>query len=180
MARETAIAKDEPSQHTNDSGKRPIASGTRESTRRVGEHLYHVRQALFQWRANTRQRDYPHSCFTGIALLPDGPLTTIASNRCLKVLDDLRTALATSWAFVDVYGEEVLALVKKLDQEDKDIRATKVLTNRQAKRQATEAAKAAQNHAADTTKLTSDGARARGRPVKGKENQIPGMSRCVV
>ncbi|KAF8129868.1 hypothetical protein EV363DRAFT_1336905 [Boletus edulis] len=167
------VADDEPSQHPNASGKRPIGSGTREGTRRAGEHLHRVRRALLQWRANTRKRDYPHSCFTGIALLPDGPLTTIASNRRLKVLDDLRTVLSTSWAFVDTYGEEVLALVKKVDEEDKDIRAMKTL----AKRQATDAAKAAQSRTTDT-KPTHVGARARGRPPKGKENarQIPGMS----
>ncbi|KIK78210.1 hypothetical protein PAXRUDRAFT_164617 [Paxillus rubicundulus Ve08.2h10] len=66
-----------------------MGSGTREVTRRAGEHLLRVHQALFRWRANTRKRDYPYSCFTGIALLPDAPLTTIASNRRLKVLDDL-------------------------------------------------------------------------------------------
>ncbi|KAF8446420.1 P-loop containing nucleoside triphosphate hydrolase protein [Boletus edulis BED1] len=177
------IAEDEPSQHLNASGKRPMGSGAREGTRRAGEHLHCVRQALFQWRANTRKRDYPYCCFTGIALLPDGPLTTIASNRRLKVIDDLRAVLGTSWAFINAYGEEVLALVKKMDEDDKDIRAMKVLTNRQAKRQATDAAKAAQSQTTDTKPALNEGARrARGRPPRGKENihQIPGMSRCVV
>lgn len=126
MAQVTATiddaAEDEPSRHPNDPGNRPIGSGTHEDTRRAGEHLYRVRQALIGWRASTHQRGYPYSChgFTGIVLLPDDPLTTIASNRRLKVLDDLRTAVGTSWAFVDVYGEEVLALVKKMDEEDED------------------------------------------------------------
>lgn len=83
-----------------------------------------------------RRRDYPHSCFTGIALLPDAPLTTIASNRRLKVLGDLQAVVGTSWAFIDAYGEEVLGLVKKMDEEDKDARAMKALTNRRANRQA--------------------------------------------
>ncbi|KAG9310613.1 P-loop containing nucleoside triphosphate hydrolase protein [Chiua virens] len=164
--------EDEPSQQPNASGKRPMGSGTRGGVRRTGEHLHHVRQALFQWRVDTRRRDYPYSCFTGIALLPDGPLTTIASNRRLELLDDLRVALGTSWAFVDAYGEEVLALVKKMDEEDKCIRATKALTNRRA----TDAAKAAQSQATDT-KPTNGSVRGRGRP-RGKENahRIPGMS----
>ena len=94
-----------------------MGGGTREGTRRAGEHLHCVRQALFLWCADTRKQDYPYSCFTGITLLPEGPLTTIASNHCLKVLDDLRVTLGTSWAFVDAYSEEVLALVKKMDEE---------------------------------------------------------------
>ena len=128
-----------------------MRSGIHEGTHRAGEHLHRVRQALFQWRADTRKRDYPYSCFTGIALLPDGPLTTIASYRRLKVLDDFQSVLGTSWAFIDAYGEEVLTLVKKMDDEDKDICTMKVLTNRQVKRQATEAAKAAQNQPPDTS-----------------------------
>ena len=103
-----------------------MEGGTCKGTRRAGKHLHCVRQALFLWRADTRKRDYPYSCFTGIALLPDGPLTTIASNRCLKVLDNLRATLGTSWAFVDAYGEEVLALVKKMDEEDKEDRKSVV------------------------------------------------------
>lgn len=127
-----------------------MGSGTREGTHRAGDHLQCVRQALFQWRANTRKRDYPYSCFTGVALLPDGPLTTITSNHRLAVIDDLRAVLGTSWAFVDNYGEEVLALVKKKDEEDKDYRMMKALTNRQAKRQATDTAKATQSQMMDT------------------------------
>ena len=114
------VTKDEPSQHSNVLGKQPMGSGIR----RAGKHLHHVHQALFQWHANTHNRDYLYSCFTGIALLPDAPLTIIASNRCLKKLDDLQTVLGTSWAFIDIYGEEVLALVNKIDEEDKNVQAT--------------------------------------------------------
>ena len=158
-----------------------MEGGTREGTCRAGEHLHRVRQALFLWHADTCKRDYPYSCFTGIALLPDGPLTTIASNRRLKVLDDLRATLGTSWAFVDAYGKEVLALVKKMDEEDKDNCAMKTLTNHEAKRQATDAAKAARSQMTDT-KPANEGLRPRGRPPKGKENvhQIPSMSRYAV
>ena len=112
--------KDKPSEHPNASGKWPMEGGTHEGTCRAGEHLHRVRQALFLWRADTCKQDYPYSCFTGIALLPDGPLTTIASNFRLKVLNDLQATLGTSWAFVAAYSEQVLALVKKMDEEDKD------------------------------------------------------------
>ncbi|KAF9219459.1 hypothetical protein BS17DRAFT_821715 [Gyrodon lividus] len=151
----TDIAEDEPSQHPNTSGKWSMGSGTHEVTRRASQHLLCVHQALFRWHTNTHKQDYPYSCFTGITLLPDTPLTTIASNHCLKVLDDLQTALVTSWGFIEAYGKEVLALVKK-DKEDKDIQAMKALTNHQAKCQATEAAKATQDQTVDT-KPTSKG-----------------------
>ena len=57
----------------------------------------------------------------------------------------------------------------------------KTLTNREAKRQATDAAKAAQSQMMDT-KPTNEDMRPRGRPLKGKENvhQIPGMFRYTV
>ena len=93
----------------------------------------------------------------------------------------MQATLGTSWAFVDAYGEEVLALVKKMDEEDKDNRTMKTLTNCEAKRQATDATKAARSQMTDT-KPTNEGLWPQGRPPKGKENvhQIPSMSRYTV
>ena len=83
------ITEDEPTKHANTSGKWPMGYATCEDTCRAGEHLQHVYQALFQWRTDTCKQDYPHSCFTSVALLSHGPLTTIASNHQLNTLNNL-------------------------------------------------------------------------------------------
>jgi len=86
--------------------------------------------------------------------------------------------------FIDTYGEEVLALVKKMDDEDKDTWAMMMLANHQAKRQATEAAKAAMSQSIDmdeNVKPTCKGAQPQGQPLRGKSvHQIPRMSRYIV
>ncbi len=84
-----AIVKDKPSKYPNIFGKQLMGSASCEGAHRAGEHLHHIHQALFQWCTNTRRQDYPCACFTGIAILSDGPLTTIASNCCLKESSNL-------------------------------------------------------------------------------------------
>jgi hypothetical protein len=54
-----------------------------------------------------------------IVILPDPVLTTIASNRNLTTLDHLQHSLPTLWVFAERYGDEVLVLVKTIDEEER-------------------------------------------------------------
>ena len=80
-------------------------------TRRVGQHLQDVWQALERWHIQTRCRDYPHCSFTATTIMPDRTLTTLASNRSLKTEDDLKNGLSPPWDFADEYAAEVLQLL---------------------------------------------------------------------
>ncbi|KAI9459547.1 hypothetical protein HD554DRAFT_2176944 [Boletus coccyginus] len=85
---------------------------------RTQQHLQDIRHVLWDWCVKTQCHDFPHSMFTTTTILPDPVLTTIASNRQLKMSDDLQLSLPTSWAFIERYGQQVLNLVAKLDAND--------------------------------------------------------------
>ncbi|KIJ61474.1 hypothetical protein HYDPIDRAFT_31340 [Hydnomerulius pinastri MD-312] len=103
-------------------------------SRRVQTHLQSVRAALLTWRVKIAARDYPHACFTSAVVLPDPVLTTIASNRQLTTLHDLQTALPTTWVLAERYGEEVLGLVRRIDDEDRAAREAKRAADQEARR----------------------------------------------
>ncbi|KAH7925762.1 hypothetical protein BV22DRAFT_1128801 [Leucogyrophana mollusca] len=134
-----------PSSKPNTSGKRPMeptAEPRRDATRRTQDHLQAARTALQSWRIKTRERDFPHSSFTAALILPDQPLTTIASNRHLTYsLDELKQGVSGMWALVDRYGQDVIDVLKRLDDEDKALRHAKKQANCEARRQANEAAR---------------------------------------
>ena len=103
-------------------------------SRRTQKHLHAVREVLQAWRVSTRRRDFPHAPFTAIVILPDPVLTTIASNRHLKTIADLRESLPTPWAMVEDYGQEVLNLVAHLDEEDCRRRELKKIADQETAR----------------------------------------------
>lgn len=107
---------------------------TRTVSRRVHQHLQDVRAALTSWRAQTLAQDFPHAPFTSIVVLPDPVLTSIASNRQLETVTQLRDDLSTPWVFAERYGQDVLDLVKKLDEEEQQRKEAKKLADREAKR----------------------------------------------
>ena len=102
-------------------------------SRRAQQHLQNVRAALVSWRLKTATRDFPFSSFTSAVILPDPILTSIASNRRLATSHDLETLLSVKWAFLERYGDEVLSLVRAMDDEDSQLREMKKLAEQQAK-----------------------------------------------
>ncbi|EGO28354.1 hypothetical protein SERLADRAFT_434263 [Serpula lacrymans var. lacrymans S7.9] len=157
--------EDTPTHEQNAMGKRVMKTADQNSplTQRTGQHLQTIKDALDHWRVTIRQRDYPHCSFTGLALLPDLTLKSIASNRSWKMINDLRGSLGASWSLVDVYGG---AKVEK----------------RQAKKLAREAVKEENKAIGRELKVQKRSShRVRNSSASGKENvPLPGTSEFQV
>ncbi|TDL17181.1 P-loop containing nucleoside triphosphate hydrolase protein [Rickenella mellea] len=113
-----------PSRNHNENGKRPMVLAVPEpDIKPVGarrdKRLAAAREALNNWRHGTWLERYPHASFGPKGLLPDVHLTTIASGARIITLDDLGNALKPRWVFLSVHGPEVLAVVKKADEDFK-------------------------------------------------------------
>ncbi|EGO30819.1 hypothetical protein SERLADRAFT_412410 [Serpula lacrymans var. lacrymans S7.9] len=78
---------------------------------------------------------------SGVVLIPDPTLTSLASNRRWKTLEEIREGLPAPWALVDQYGEEALKVLADVDHQDKELREAAKIEKQELKRQATEAAK---------------------------------------
>jgi hypothetical protein len=93
--------------------------GPRSETPKVrrDEHLKNARAVLEKWRFDTKRAHYTPSSFTASALLPDTILTTLASNGTIRTLSDLKGALKTPWILADEHGEEVIELLRKVDED---------------------------------------------------------------
>jgi bloom syndrome protein len=87
---------------------------------RRGEHLKTIRAALLNWRFRTYKARYSPSAFTSAVILPDPTLTALASNARIKSVDNMQQMLKPPWVFASRHGKEVLDLLEKLDQVDKD------------------------------------------------------------
>ena len=127
-----------PSSTTNAAGKRPMAQDVSAVTRRAGQHLQDVRQALEHWHIQTCRRDYPHCSFTATTIMLDRTLTTLASNRSLKTEDDLKNGLSPLWDFADEYAAEVLRLLVRLDANTETERLCSEVEKQARKRQVQE------------------------------------------
>ncbi|KAI0349260.1 hypothetical protein OH77DRAFT_1525816 [Trametes cingulata] len=111
--------------------------------RRKDEHLKRVKAELRTWRIQTRRSKYAGTSLKAENILPDRALQTIASlRRGIKTIDDLRPHLKPSWPFLEVLGDEVLKLVKKLDEEDDSRRMLRNIQAREEKKRETERRKA--------------------------------------
>lgn len=104
---------------------------------RRGEHLKTVRAALVDWRFKTHQRRYTPSPYTAVVILPDATLTTLASNARIKTIDDMNEILNPSWVFASRHGQEVLDLLAKLDESEKDDRECEKLRKREERKKET-------------------------------------------
>jgi len=85
----------------------------------VQRHLQDMQSALLSWWHCITAQDFLHACFTFAVILPDPIVTTIASNCNLTTLNHLQHTLPTPWAFTEQYGEEVLELVRCVDEEER-------------------------------------------------------------
>ncbi|KAJ6448998.1 hypothetical protein C8R45DRAFT_1224523 [Mycena sanguinolenta] len=150
-----------PSKRANANGKRPTTRGDGPATRR-GEHLKDAQAALKDWRTRTFLRQYANSPFTDVGILPDKILTTLASKR-IRSLDEMTEKLSVPWMLSGRHGEEVIQLLKCLDDARREQKAKASQAKKAAKQKEKEALKAAEQlkkKAAAATKPP----RARGRP----------------
>ncbi|KAI0038310.1 P-loop containing nucleoside triphosphate hydrolase protein, partial [Auriscalpium vulgare] len=91
---------------------RPLAP--RVAKRRAGKHLERVRDAVMRWSIRTRRTKHPYAVFTAAGLLPKRNLTTVASQRKPRTVEELREVLNPPWPLLDMHGEAVLKLTKGL------------------------------------------------------------------
>jgi bloom syndrome protein len=84
------------------------------STRRL-EHLANVRAALEGWRFKTKRDHYSLRSVTAEAILPNPILTTLASNAHIRTVEDIVTVINPPWIMARRHGEDVLKLLKTLD-----------------------------------------------------------------
>ncbi|KAJ7222321.1 P-loop containing nucleoside triphosphate hydrolase protein [Mycena pura] len=132
-------AQSTPSKHANANGKRPMTRAKRgdgPTTRRT-DHLKSARAALSGWRTRTYLARYSTCAFTDTGILPDPILTKIASKR-VRTLDELK-ALTPGWIFAARHGQEILKMLEKLDEAQREANKKVTLQNREAKKQQTQA-----------------------------------------
>ncbi len=138
-----------PNTPTKSSVPRPRQS----PQRRTDQHLKNVKRHLSEWRLKTRRTIYAGTSLKASNILPDANLKSIASHRRgIKTIEDLRRILKPAWPLLETHGDEVLRLVKKLDEEEDERRRVAVLQARAEKKANTarrhaEAAAAADEHA---------------------------------
>ena len=113
----SASLESSPSKTINQNGKRRMGPRSETPKVRRDEHLKKAWAVLEKWRFNTKRAHYTPSSFTASALLPDTTLTALASNGTIRTLTDLKDALKTPWIFADRHGEEVIQLLRKVDEE---------------------------------------------------------------
>ena len=136
-----------PSKSANANGKRPMLSAKSTASNlktqsgpsiRRDEHLKDVRTALEQWRFEKHRDCYTPSSYTSMVLLPDPIIKKITSNAQIKTIDDLKT-LKPSWVFAERHGQEVLDLLERLDQHDREQKERRALERREEKKKGTAA-----------------------------------------
>ena len=128
-----------PSKSANANGKRPMVSTEPNLKTQSGPsirrdtHLKDVRTALEEWRFEKHRDCYTPSSYTSTVLLPDPIIKKITSNARIKTIDDLKT-LKPSWIFAERHGQEVLDLLERLDQHEREQREKKALERREEKK----------------------------------------------
>jgi hypothetical protein len=112
-----------PSKSTNANGKRVLQDNTTfQCKRRRAEHLAAAKKALQAWRLETFCRLYSLSSITAVAILPDDNLTTLASDAQIKSLEDMSMLLKPRWILVKKHGQEILDLLKRVDEDEMERR----------------------------------------------------------
>jgi hypothetical protein len=138
-----------PSKTTNTNGKRPMERSKDGPATRRGEHLQNVRYALERWRFKIKRDRYSPSSVTAIAILPDPTLTTLASNARIRTVEDMNGCINPPWIMAQRHGNEVLEIIKKLDDAEKAAREQSKEGKAAARKQDTEARQAAQKEQRD-------------------------------
>lgn len=120
---------------------------TKRPTARRGAHLQQARTSLEVWRLRTQRSLYSPSALTAASLLPDRVLKTLASASYINTLEDLGATV--QWAFTQRHGEEVLAVLRKVDEAETNQRAKAKAAKALSRQLETQARQAEAKRAAD-------------------------------
>jgi hypothetical protein len=146
---ESSSAHTTPSKTTNVNGKRPMERSKDGPATRRGEHLQNVRHALERWRFKTKRDRYSPSSVTAVTILPDPTLTTLASNARIRTVEDMQNCINPPWVMAQRHGNEILEILKRLDDTEKAAREQVKEAKAAARRRDTEARQAAQKEQKD-------------------------------
>lgn len=121
-----------PSKSQNANGKRPMRRSTGDGPlARRGEHLKNVKLALQRWRLKLARERY--RTLTPAGVLPDEVLSKLASNARIRTVENVIAVVGEKWMLAARLGEEVLALLKRYDDDDKLTRAADALARKEEK-----------------------------------------------
>ena len=79
------------------------------------QHLANVRAALEHRHFKTKHNHYSLGSVTAEAILPNPILTTLTSNAHICTVEDMVTVINPPWIMAWQHGEDVLKLLKSLD-----------------------------------------------------------------
>ncbi|KAJ7512821.1 P-loop containing nucleoside triphosphate hydrolase protein, partial [Mycena galericulata] len=130
-----------PSKHVNANGKRPMVRGKGPRTRRK-DHLKQARDALERWRQRIYLEKYAKSSVPDVGIMPDTVLTSLASKR-FDTVDELKVHTPT-WMLARRHGEEVLQVLRRVDEAVRAEKARNSEISRELKRAETKRRKAAE------------------------------------
>ncbi|KAF9033337.1 P-loop containing nucleoside triphosphate hydrolase protein [Panaeolus papilionaceus] len=103
-----------PSKSVNGNGKRPM--GNREPPKRQKAHLKAAKDALLEWRYQTKLSKYTPSSLTAAAILPDTILTKLATHTSISTLKELNTIASRDWILGPRHFVNVRAILARIDQ----------------------------------------------------------------
>ena len=146
---ESSSAHTTPSKTANTNCKRPMERSKDGPANRRGEHLQNVRHALERWCFKTKRDQYSPSSVTAITVLPDPTITTLASNARIRTVEDMNKCINPPWIMAQRHGDEILEIIKRLDDAEKATREQVKEAKAAAKRQDTEARKVVQKEQKD-------------------------------
>lgn len=120
----------------------------RGAVKRRDQHLEEARKLLLRWRRSTYHSAYPYAIWAEEGLMPDVVVTALATYRRWRTPEDLQFA-AAEWMWRDRHADEVLKLLKDLDErvdaekevakrEKADARKAETKKRREAKKRARE------------------------------------------
>ncbi|KAJ7782372.1 P-loop containing nucleoside triphosphate hydrolase protein [Mycena maculata] len=124
-----------PSKNTNANGKRPIVRRNGPRTRRK-DHLQTARVALERWRLRVFLERYQKSSVPEAAIMPDPVLTALASRRIDS--PNALKELSPSWMLAQRHGEEILEILRRVDEGVWVEKEREKLRRRDERRQATQ------------------------------------------
>ncbi|THV04363.1 P-loop containing nucleoside triphosphate hydrolase protein [Dendrothele bispora CBS 962.96] len=149
-----------PSKDRNKNGKRAMVSRRKHSTAlkaRRGEHRKAAQATLKHWRSKTLKKVYPHCAYTAEAILPENVLKRLAG-YVHETLDDIEK-MGLVWVLAEDHADEVLEVLKRVDDEDKKEKQQRRQAGSEKRREA--AKKREQKKREKKSRLQ-------------KENQVPG------
>ena len=125
------------------------------------EHLATCREVLTEWRKKTWAEQYSTCSFSRNALLEDKDLTVLASRARIRTFDDLKLHVP-NWPFMKRHGDEVLTLLRLIDDDYRENRAAQLQVKEEHK--AALAAKKARQEAAKVKPIKHPWDVPKGRP----------------